>query len=447
MADLSELARDRDLKGLKQWLSEHGAIDIAGESTRLDLEERAVVFRLLSKDRALDVFEALDPVHQQELLASLRESNVREILEEMDPDDRARLLDEMPAAVAKRLLEGLSPHERKLTSILLGYPENSTGRIMSPEYISLRASMTVEEALAFVRKAGREAETIYTLPVTDDELCLMGVAGLRELVLAAPQDRVRSIMTQEVYSARADEDQEQAARLMKEAGILAMPVTDTEGRLVGVLTIDDAMEVLEAEDTEDILRGGGSEPLGRPYLTVSTLYLARTRATWLLILIIASTLTVNVLQYFEVALQTVVTLSLFIPLLIGMGGNVGAQSATIVVRAMAIGEVRPTDFARVVLREVRVGALLGLMIGFIAYFPVMIIFGFQFGNVISLSLFSISTLAAMVGSVLPLLAKRVGVDPAVVSAPIITTLVDATGLIIYFLIAGALLGLQLTGGL
>jgi magnesium transporter len=270
---------------------------------------------------------------------------------------------------------------------------------------------------------------------------------LRELVLAAPQDRVRSIMTQEVYSARADEDQEQAARLMKEAGSLAMPVTDTEGRLVGVLTIDDAMEVLEAEDTEDILRGGGSEPLGRPYLTVSTLYLARTRATWLLILIIASTLTVNVLQYFEVALQTVVTLSLFIPLLIGMGGNVGAQSATIVVRAMAIGEVRPADFARVVLREIRVGALLGLMIGFIAYFPVMIIFGFRFGNVISLSLFAISTLAAIVGSVLPLLAKRVGVDPAVVSAPIITTLVDATGLIIYFLIAGALLGLQLTGGL
>jgi magnesium transporter len=441
MTDLSNLAQDRDLEGLKQWLSDKGAFDIAGELTRIDLEDRAVVFRLLSKDRALAVFEALDPVHQQELMASLRESNVRELLEEMDPDDRARLLDEMPAVVAKRLLEGLSPDERKLTSILLGYPENSTGRIMSPEYIRLRASMTVEDALTTVRRSGPKAETIYTLPVTDDELCLTGVVSLRDLVLADPEELVGNIMTREVYSARADEDQERPARLMQETGLLALPVTDTERRLVGVLTIDDAMEVLEAEDTEDILRGGGSEPLGRPYLSASTLYLARTRATWLLILILTATLTVNVLQYFEDALEAAVTLSLFIPLLMGMGGNVGSQSATIVVRAMAVGEVRPADFAKVVLRELRVGVLLGLMVGLLAFIPVVFLFGMGIGQVISLSLVSICTIAALSGSILPLLAKRVGVDPAVVSAPIITTLVDATGLLIYFLIAKAVLGL------
>ncbi len=441
MNDLSKLARDRDLEGLTQWLSHKGPFDIAEELIRLDLEDRGVVFRLLGKDRALAVFEALDPVLQQELLASLREPNVRELLEEIDPDDRARLLDEMPAAVAKRLLEGLSPDERKLTSILLGYPENSTGRIMSPELISLRASMTVEKALSTIRRTGEKAETIYTLPVTDDELRLIGIVSLRDLVLAEPRELVGDIMIREVYSARADEDRERPARLMQEMGLLALPVTDMEGRLVGVLTVDDAMEVLEAEDTEDILRGGGSEPLGRHYLSASTLYLARTRATWLLALILAATLTVNVLQYFEDALESIVTLSLFIPLLIDMGGNVGSQSATIIVRAMATGEVRPTDFARVVLRELRVGALLGLMVGLIAFSPIVFFFGMGIGKVISLSLVSICTIAALAGSVLPLFAKRIGVDPAVVSAPIITTLVDATGLIVYFFIAKAVLAL------
>jgi magnesium transporter len=441
MTDLKELVSDRDLEGLKQWLAYNSPLDIAEEVSRLKPGDRALVFRLLGKDRALSVFESLDPVHQQELMTALREPAVREILEEMDPDDRARLLDEMPAAVAKRLLEGLSPRERKLTSILLGYPENATGHIMSPEYINLRAAMTVREALKTVRKSGKEAETIYTLPVTDQELRLVGVVGLRDLVLTGPEVLVGDIMAHEIYSARADEDREVPARLMKDAGLLALPVTDTEGRLVGVLTVDDAMEVLEAEDTEDILRGGGSEPLGRPYLTVSTMYLARTRAAWLLILVLAATLTVNVLRYFEDALETIVTLTLFIPLLIDMGGNVGSQSATIIVRAMAIGEVRPADFARVVLREMRVGGLLGMMIGLIAFIPVMFFFGPGIGKVISLSLFSICAIAALVGSVLPLLAKRIGVDPAVVSAPIVTTLVDATGLIIYFLIAGAVLEL------
>jgi magnesium transporter len=441
LSDLSQLVEERDLAGLQQWLQETDVFDIAEELSRLEPEDRAVAFRLLSKERALAVFEVLEPVHQQELLASLREPNVRELLEEMEPDDRARLFDEMPASIAKKLLEGLSPKERRLTSILLGYPENSTGRIMSPEFVSLRASMSVKDVMTRVRAHGKDAETVYTLPVTDEKLRLVGIISLRDLVLADPDENVGHIMTSKVYSAQADVDQEEPARLMREAGLIALPITDRENKLVGVLTFDDAMSVLEAEDTEDMLRSGGLEPLGRPYLSASIIRLARTRVVWLFVLIIAATFTVNVLKFFEHALDAVVTLSLFIPLLIDTGGNVGSQSATLIIRAMAVGEVRFSDFLLVLWRELKVGAMLGLMLGLIAYLPVLFFFGNRIALVVSFSMFSISTIAAFSGSMLPMLAKRVGVDPAVVSAPIITTLVDTTGLIIYFLIAMTVLGL------
>jgi len=437
--DIPGMIVNRDFEGIQQWLLHTDTLDIAAELCRLKPEKRAIAFRLLTKDRALGVFEAFDPVHQQELLTALREQNIRELLEGMEPDDRARLLDEMPATVAKRLLDGLSPKERKLTSILLGYPENSTGRIMSPEFVDLRASMKIEEAMAKIRMRGKDAETIYSLPVTDDQLHLVGVVSLRDMVLADPNQTVSNIMCTQVYYAQADEDQEGPARLIQEADLIALPITDREKRLLGILTVDDAMEVLETEDTEDILRGGGLEPLGRPYLSASLLRLARTRVMWLIILIFAAALTVNILKIFEAALEAAITLSLFIPLLIDTGGNIGSQSATLIIRAMAVGEVRFTDFIRVVLREVRVGAMLGLMLGGVAYLPTMILFGKSIAQVLSLAMFSISIVAAFAGSVLPMLAKRFGVDPAITSAPIITTLVDSSGLVIYFLIAKSIL--------
>jgi magnesium transporter len=438
---VSDLINNQDLQSVHQWLLQTAPLDIAEQLSRLETNEKAVVFRLLPKDRALSVFEALEPVHQQELLASLREPNVREIFEAMDPDDRTKLLDEMPAGVAKKLLDGLSPKERRLTSILLGYPKDSVGRIMSPEFVDLRVSYTVAQAIERVRRYGREAETIYALPVTDEQLHLVGIVSLRDLVLANQAAPIGSIMKRELYSVQADEDQEKPARLMREADLIALPVTDREGRLLGVLTFDDAMAVLEAEETEDILRGGGAEPPGRPYLSVSIWRLARTRLTWLFILILAATMTVNVLSYFEETLQAVITLSLFIPLLIDTGGNIGAQSATMVIRAMAVGEVRFNDLSQVVLREIQVGLMLGLMLGVIGFLPVMLFFGKEIALVISISLTFTSTFAALAGSMLPMLASRVGVDPAVVSAPIITTLVDASGLIIYFLTASFVLGL------
>lgn len=438
---LQDLIGAADLSGVDAWLGERSVVEVAEELERLPREDRAVPFRLLAKDRALEVFETLDPAVQQELLEGLRDVNVAQIFEGLDPDDRARLTEEMPAKVALRMLAGLSPKERHLTSTLLGYPEESAGRIMSPEVANLRASLTAAEALDRLRRTGRGAETIYALPVTDDERRLVGAMGLRDLVLAPSDALVADLMDTDVYSAPVTADQEEVARLIREANLLALPIVDAENRLVGVVTFDDAMEILEEEDTEDVARSGGAEPLGRPYLSVSVLQVARSRVVWLLVLIAAATLTVNVLQLFESALAEVVQLALFIPLLIGTGGNTGAQAATTVTRAIALGEVRFADVTPVILREVRVGLLLGGMLAALAYLPVMLLFTAEIATVVSLTLISICTLATLVGSMLPLLAQRLGADPAVMSAPFITTLVDASGLVIYFLIARAVLDL------
>jgi magnesium transporter len=248
-------------------------------------------------------------------------------------------------------------------------------------------------------------------------------------------------MDTHVYSARVDADQEEVARLIREADLLALPIVDTEDRLVGLVTVDDAMEVLEEEVTEDLARAGGAEPLGRPYLTTSVLQIARSRVVWLLVLIVAAGLTVNVLQFFEPLLSEIVTLALFIPLIIGTGGNTGAQAATTVTRALAVGEVRYDDLGVVILREARVGLLLGTTLGALAFVPAWLFAGSGIATVVALTLVAVCTLAAFVGALLPLLARRVHVDPAVMSAPFITTLVDASGLIVYFVIAQAVLRL------
>jgi magnesium transporter len=438
---MPDLVANRDVNALNDWLAEADPLQIAEELGRLPVADRAIPFRLLSKDRALEVFEALDPLHQQELLEGLRDTSVRELVEGMDPDDRARLVDEMPAKVAKQVLAGLSPRERTLTATLLGYPENSAGRVMSPEVVNLKANQTASEALSRLRRIGSSAETIYALPVTDDERRLVGALGLRDLVLADPDTHVGDLMDKDVYSARVDQDQEEVARLIQEADLLALPILDTEGRLVGIVTVDDAMRILEEEQTEDVARAGGAEPLEHPYLSTSVLGLARSRIVWLMVLIVAATLTVNVLGAFETTLQQVVALALFIPLVIGTGGNAGSQSATTVTRALAVGELRTTDVVLVVLREGRVGLLLGAMLAALAFVPTLLFIDAKMAAVVSLTLLTVCTLATLVGSLLPLLARRLGFDPAVMSAPFISTLVDATGLIVYFLIAKVILGL------
>ncbi|MPY77934.1 MAG: magnesium transporter [Actinophytocola sp.] len=444
---LEDLVDANDVSGMKRWLDEHPPHVIADELGRSETITSVLLFRLLDKDHALAVFEELDPVDQQKVLSGLRDKAFYELVEAMDPDDRARLLGEAPAKFTQRVLAGLSQEQRSLTARLLGYEDGTVGRIMSPAVLVLRGGLTAKQALRMVRERGENAETVYTLPVVDDSRRFQGVVSLRDLVLGDPETLVGDLANTETPTVRGSEDAEAAARLMQEANLLALTVVDSEDRVIGVLTIDDAFEVIEAADTEDVARQSATMPWTGHYMAVSVVQLARSRVVWLLLLIVAALFTVGVLGYFESSLEEMAQLALFIPLLVGTGGNTGAQAATAAVRALAVGELRTGDVLRVAFRESRVGVLLGLTLATVAFVVgwAMVALGglekFGIAAVVGLSLVAICTWAAVIGGTMPLLAKRVGIDPAVVSAPLVTTLVDATGLIIYFLIAKAVLGI------
>ena len=407
---------------------------------RLGRTDRAVLYRLLPKDRAIDVFEQLDPSMQSELFRGLRDDQVAAIFADLEPDDRVELLDELPATVASTLMRGLPPADREATAAILGYPQRAIGRRMSPAFVSLRQDMTVEQAMDVVRRRLDDAETVYTLPVVDDGRVLVGVIGLRELMSAAPGTALADIMS-EPYWARVTDDAEESARRCAELKLLALIVVDSETRLVGILTVDDALRILEAADSEDQARIGGTEPLRRPYLATPVGQLVRSRVVWLLVLALGATLTVQVLEVFESTLDQVVTLALFVPLIIGTGGNTGNQAATTVTRALALDDVTPRDIGGVVARELRVGLSLGVLLGSVAFVLTSLVYDSSVGAVIGLTLVSICTLAATVGGAMPLVAKSIRADPAVFSNPFITTFVDATGLVIYFLVAKAVLGI------
>ena len=407
---------------------------------RLNDRDRAIVYRVLPKSVALEVFESLDPALQGELLEELNSEEISSIFAKLDPDDRVGLLDELPAGVAKRLLTGLSAKERGLTSEVLGYAQGSIGRRMSPEYISVKSTDSVSQALTKVKTKLQSAETIYTLPVVDSSKQLVGVVSLRDLMRTAARVRVSKIMSEPLMVSASD-DEEFAARTCSDLKVLALPVVDNERRLVGILTVDDALRILEQEESEDAARTGGAEPLRRPYLSTPVFAIVRSRVIWLLVLAFGATFTVSVLGAFEAEIEQLVVLTLFVPLLIGLGGNTGNQAATTVTRALALQDVRTRDVWQVLFRELRVGALLGTLLGIIGFGLAWAFFGIDIGLVIGLTLFAICTVAATVGGVMPLVGLALRADPAVFSNPFITTFVDATGLVIYFLIAKAVLGL------
>lgn len=438
---LVEKALDSDdLAGLNEALTALDLEHTVGVIERLDRTERAVVYRLLPKDRALRVFERLDPRMKSDLVQGLRDDQVAAIFADLEPDDRVELLDELPAKVASSLMQGLPAGERDTTTVILGYPQGSIGRRMSPEFVSLRHTMTVDEAMNAVRARLDDAESVYTLPVVDEGRVVVGVVGLRELMSADPSAVVSDIMDLP-HVALATDEAEEAARRCAELKLLVLIIVDSENRLVGILTVDDALRVLEAADSEDQARIGGTEPLRLPYLATPVGQLVRSRAVWLLVLALGATLTVQVLEIFESTLDQVVTLALFVPLLIGTGGNTGNQAATTVTRALALDDVRPRDIAAVVARELRVGLSLGVLLGTVAFVLTALFYDVQVATVIGLTLVTVCTLAATVGGAMPLLARAIRADPAVFSNPFITTFVDATGLVVYFLIAKAVLGI------
>lgn len=437
--EIRRLIAQGDLPGASAVLTPLAVPEVVELVDRLPIDDAAIVYRLLAKTRALEVFEALSPGTRGDLVQALRNVEITALFAEMDPDDRVWLLDELPASVAPQLLRGLTRQERDLTSGMLGYPQDSIGRRMSPEFVTTHPQLTVRETFARIRAALDSAETVYTVPVTDARR-VVGVVSLRDL-MSADEDAVISDVMNEPHVAEVTENAETAARRATDYSLLALPVVDGEQRLVGILTIDDAARILKQEESEDAARQGGVEPLRRSYLGTPIRQLVRSRVVWLLVLAVGATLTVQVLDTFEATLAQMTVLALFVPLLIGTGGNTGNQAATTVTRSLALGEVSPRDVLRVLSREIRVGFCLGLLLGTLGIVIAGLIYEWHVGLVIGLTLVAVCTVAASVGGMMPLAARAIRVDPAVFSNPFITTFVDATGLVIYFLIAKTVLGL------
>ncbi len=438
---LSELVEAGQFARVQEWVAAHSLPELVDAIDRMDKVLAVAAFRLLDQQLAFDVFEDLEPDGQQAILETMRGAEFSQFVDSLDPDDRARMLGELPAKVARRVLEGLSPEERAMTASLLGYPEDSAGRYMTPQVVVLHDHLTVGGALAHVRARGAEAETVYTLPVVDAERRLTGVVELSELILADDESRVTDLVVTDPPRMHATDPAEKAARLMADSNIRDLPVVDAENRLVGLLTWDDADEVIEDADSEDAALQGGASFWDGHYMKVSVLQLARDRGIWLVLLLAVSLGTVVVAAGFEDALESVAALALFIPLLIGTGGKVGTQASSACVRAIAIGEVKTTDLLKVTFREAATGLLLGLGLGTLSIGAGLLFTDLDVAVVVGVSLLLISLLGALVGGTSPILARRLNIDPALVSAPVVTTVVDVLGLLIYFLVASALLGI------
>jgi len=428
--------------GVKLLLSPVQPVDIAQAIGTLPMILQALAFRLLNKNEAIEVYEYLDPSVQQNLLDRLRSNEVLDLVEEMSPDDRVRLFDELPAKVVRRLLAELSPEERRVTAQLLGYQSETAGRLMTTEFVDLKEFLSVAQALKLVRQRATFSETIYSLYVTDKERHLTGILSLRDLVVADPESLIGEVMTREVVNVRTDTDQEEVARAIQRYDFLALPVVDLEKRLVGIVTVDDVIDVIEQEATRDIYAAGAVQAGDEDDYFQSNLFVvARRRIVWLAVLVLANGLTTQVIAMNDEVLKQVVLLTAFIPLLIGAGGNVGAQSSTVVIRGLSTQRIQRLGLLRAIAKEALAGALLGILMAiFVVPFAWWQGQGPLVATAVGISLIAITTLAATAGASLPLLFDRMGLDPALMSAPFITTATDVAGVLIYLKTASWLLG-------
>lgn len=443
--DPVESIRERvDARELAQLSAELRVVpegDVVRAIRSLPSDDALVVFRLLDKDASIEVFEDLPAGTQADLLEAFTRAQVADVVGALDPEDQARLLDEVPAKVAKRVLAAVGPAELDEARALLGYPQGSVGRRVSPARVTAAAGETVDDVLDRLRAFDGDLDEIAVVPVLASDRRLLGTVEPTRLLRAPGDARVRSVADVGADRARTDDDAERVARRVLDRGELLLPVVDREERLVGVLPIADAARIDREAVDEDQARAGGSEPLRRNYLSTSVGRIARSRIVWLLVLAVSAVLTVNVLEIFEATLAERVALALFIPLVTGIGGNTGSQAATTVTRALAVGDVRLRDVGRVAFKEVRTGLLLGTVLGALAFAAASAFYGTDIGLVIGLTLLVNCPVAATVGGVVPLVARACRVDPAVFSTPFISTFCDASGLVVYFMVAISVLGL------
>jgi magnesium transporter len=422
---------------LRKLFSGLNTVDIAELFEEVDKEKAVQIFRLLPKNMAADVFAYIDPDEQQIIVEALSDSEVGAIINKLFVDDAVDVIEEMPADVVKRVLQNVNAEKRTLINQLLQYPEDSAGSLMTTEYVDLREDTTVSEAFDRIRRIGINKETIYTSYVIKRDRLLVGVVSAKTLMLAKPDDAIREIMDTQVVFAHTTDDQEVIAGLFKKYGLLSMPVVDTEQHLVGIITIDDVVQVIEEENTEDFEKMAALNPSEEPYLKTNLLRLTRNRIVWLLFLMLSATITGGIISQFEDALAILPVLVVFIPMLMDTGGNAGAQTSTLVIRGMALDEIRFRDLFRVLRREICIGLFCGFGLGLVNFARIYTMNGrnIALAVTVTLSLCITIVIAKSIGCILPLIAKKLKVDPAIMAAPLITTIVDGTSLAVYFSIA------------
>lgn len=447
--DVLDLIEHRRFADLREALELLAPADIADLIGHLELEPAVVVFRLLYRDTAADTLADLDSDLQQKLIDALGDARAVRLLEEMDPDDRAALFDELPAEVAARLINRLSPENRRITQSILNYPEESVGRLATPDYVRVRPEHTVAQAMAHIRRYGRDAETVHWIFVVDEQGKLIDDLHIRALLLADPEQSIESLLDHRFIALSASDDQEEAVKQMAKYDRTALPVLDTRGHLIGIVTADDIADVAEQEATEDVHKLGGLEALDDPYLSTPFMLMIRKRGGWLGALFLFQIATIAVMSIFEEHLSKAIYLVLFVPLILSSGGNTGNQAASLITRALALDEVGPADWLRIARKELLTALFMGSALGLLGVGVTYILHAIhiahaprplQVGLIVGTSVVGIVIWGTTIGSMLPLMLKRLGLDPATSSAPLISTLMDITGLAIYFGVALLVLG-------
>ena len=444
---IEELLEQKNIKALKALLAEVNPVDVAEALEGLDEKDILLTYRLLPKESAADLFVAADPEFQEVLVKGFSDVELRAVMDEIYLDDAADLIEEMPANVVARILKNTDAETRKSINALLLYPEDSAGSLMTPEYVSLYPSMTVEEAFARIRRDGVDKETVYTCYVTENRK-LVGVVSVRSMLVAASDTKISEIMHQNLIAVETTDDKEFVASQFQKYGYLAIPVVDREQRLVGIVTIDDALEVMEDEATEDIEKMAAIVPTEKPYMKTGVFATYAKRIPWLLLLMISATFTSQIINSFESALASCIVLTGFIPMIMDTGGNAGGQASVTIIRGLSLGDVELRDVWRIIWKEVRVAIVCGLTVAPVAFLKVLFIDrmlwatdinGILVALVVSITLMFTIVVSKLIGCTLPLLAKKIGFDPAVMASPFITTIVDALALLLYFGVASSIL--------
>ena len=451
--EIKDMIARRDFAGLRETFSEFPAVDAAELIVELPEDERAIVFRILPHALAADVFEYCEPDAQEQLLKAMSSEQAAAVLNEMSPDDRTALLEELPGNAVAQLLALLTPEERKVAQQLLNYPEGSVGRLMTPDFVSVRDGWSIQQVLEHIRKFGQDSETLNVIYVTDERGRLIDDVRIREVLLPPTDTLVRDLHDASYVALKATDLAETAISIFKKYDRNTLPVTDSEGRLLGIVTVDDMLDVQEAETTEDIQMLGGTSALEDPYMDAPIWELVKKRVIWLVVLFIGGMLTATVITNCQVSFEKAVVLTIFMPLIISAGGNAGSQASTLIIRAMSLGEITPRDWLKIMRKELISGVLLGGILALIGFLRVI---GWQnlqsawggnpytvhyvaVGATFGIAVLGVVLWGTIAGAMLPLLLKRLGLDPATSSAPFVATLVDVTGLVIYFLAASLIL--------